>query len=68
MITINVIGDTAEEATEGFTVTLSNASRSGTLSTATADGSIIDDDTPPPPIANVWINELHLRQHRRRCR
>ena len=42
-ITINVSGDTTIENTEGFTVTLSNASV-GTISTATADGTILLDD------------------------
>ncbi|MDX1929827.1 MAG: choice-of-anchor I family protein [Pirellulaceae bacterium] len=56
VITINVAGDTVQEANEGFIVTLSNASRSGTLTTATATGTIRDDDAPAP---TVWINEIH---------
>jgi urease beta subunit len=49
VITVNVNGDTTVEADEGFTVTLSGAS-GGTISTATADGTIVNDDvTPPPP-------------------
>ncbi|MEZ6131872.1 MAG: choice-of-anchor I family protein [Planctomycetaceae bacterium] len=55
-ITIDVAGDTDQEATEGFVVTLSNPSRSGTIDPATADGTIIDDDAPAPV---VWINEFH---------
>ena len=42
-ITINVAGDTTVENSEGFTVTLSNASV-GTIDTATANGTIRLDD------------------------
>ncbi|MEZ6033873.1 MAG: hypothetical protein R3C17_12330 [Planctomycetaceae bacterium] len=55
VITVNVAGDAVQEANEGFVVTLSNPSRSGTLSTAAADGTILDDDAPAP---TVWINEI----------
>lgn len=44
-ITVNVQGDTAVEADEGFQVTLSNAT-SATLTTATASGTIRNDDAP----------------------
>jgi predicted extracellular nuclease len=47
VITVNVAGDTTFEQAEGFTVTLSNPS-SGTISTATADGNIQNDDAAPP--------------------
>ena len=56
LITIDVAGDTDAEADEGFLVTLSNPSRSGTLDPSSATGTILDDDTPPP---DVWINEFH---------
>jgi Ca2+-binding RTX toxin-like protein len=48
-ITVNVAGDTAVEPNEGFTLTLSGAS-GATLGTATAAGTITNDDgsTPPP--------------------
>jgi serralysin len=46
-ITINVAGDLADEANEGFTVTLTNPV-GATLGTSTASGSIRDDDTATP--------------------
>jgi hypothetical protein len=44
-ITVNVAGDTTYEATEGFTVTLSAPAANTTISTASATGSIVNDDT-----------------------
>ncbi|MFT7724696.1 MAG: Calx-beta domain-containing protein [Roseateles sp.] len=44
-LTVAVAGDLAAELTEGFTVTLSNPSAGIVLTTATADGSIVADDT-----------------------
>ena len=44
-ITVNVAGDTVVEPDEGFTVTLSNPAASTTIGTATASGTIRDDDT-----------------------
>ena len=46
-ITVTVAGDTAVEADEGFTVTLSNAANGG-ITTAIANGTIQNDDTAPP--------------------
>ena len=46
-ITVSVRGDTAVEPDEGFRVTLSNPSNA-TITTATADGTIENDDPPPP--------------------
>ncbi|WP_428664107.1 beta strand repeat-containing protein [Reyranella sp.] len=43
-ITVNVAGDTAVEANEAFTVTLSSPSTGATLGTATATGTILNDD------------------------
>jgi len=44
VITVNVAGDTAVEANEAFTVTLSGASAGATITTAAANGSITNDD------------------------
>jgi hypothetical protein len=44
VITINVSGDLAIEPDETFTVTLSNASGTATIGTATAIGTITNDD------------------------
>ncbi len=44
IIIINVSGDTDVEPEEGFTVTLSNPSGGATISTATATGTIQNDD------------------------
>lgn len=49
-ITIDVSGDTNVEPNEGFTVTLSNPVNA-TISTATADGNIIDDDATVTELA-----------------
>jgi Ca2+-binding RTX toxin-like protein len=43
-ITVNVAGDTAVEANEAFTVTLSNPSTGASLGTATATSTILNDD------------------------
>jgi len=54
IITVNVVGDTATESNEGFTVTLSGAT-GATLGTATAAGTITNDDgAPPPPGGQVF--------------
>jgi len=42
-ITINVVADSTKESNEGFRVTLSSAT-GATITTATADGSILNDD------------------------
>ena len=51
-VNVTVIGDTAVEPTETFTVKLANPTNA-TLKTATATGTITNDDTatPPPPVA-----------------
>lgn len=46
-ITINVAGDTLHEQDESFTVTLSNPSAPTTITTATANGLVVNDDDPP---------------------
>lgn len=54
-INVSVIGDTAVEPTETFTLTLSNPVNV-TLGTATATGSITNDDAvaPPPVTGDRW--------------
>ena len=47
-ITVDVSGDTDFESDEDFTVTLSNASAGTEITTATADGTIQNDDPAPP--------------------
>ena len=44
-VTINVRGDTAVEANEGFAVTLANSTGVMTLANSTANGTITNDDT-----------------------
>ena len=44
-ITVNVAGDTRVEPNEGFTVTLSAPAANTTLGTASATGTIMNDDT-----------------------
>jgi predicted extracellular nuclease len=57
-ITFHVAGDTAYESDESFHVTLSGPSAGSTLGTATAAGTIHNDDAAPPP-APLFINEIH---------
>ena len=61
-ITVNVAGDTAVESTEGFTLTLSNTSAGTAIGTATATGTILNDDAAAGPslsitAANASLNE-----------
>ena len=44
VITVNVLGDTTVEPNENFTVTLSNATNGAIITTATATGTINNDD------------------------
>ncbi|HEV7232959.1 MAG TPA: Calx-beta domain-containing protein, partial [Sphingorhabdus sp.] len=56
-ITIQVTGDTTVEPNENFTVQLSNPSANTTITDNSGAGTITNDDLPP--IANVFINEIH---------
>jgi len=51
-ITIDVVGDTATEPSETFSVTLANPS-SGTINVATATGTIQNDDVTLTPISTI---------------
>ncbi|MEA5575244.1 Calx-beta domain-containing protein [Anabaena sp. UHCC 0451] len=61
-ITVNVQGDTTVEADENFTVTLSNPTNGATITTATAIGTIQNDDstvtTPTLAIAATKANQI----------
>ncbi len=57
-VTVAVAGDTAYEANETFTVTLSAPLGGATISDAAGTGTITNDDAIPP-VANVWINEFN---------
>lgn len=46
-ITVNVAGDTAIEANETFTVTIATTALATTIQTATATGTIVNDDALP---------------------
>ena len=50
-MTIEVSGDAEVEADEGFTVTLSNPTDGGPITTASAAGAIENDDAPAPSYA-----------------
>ncbi|WP_308411359.1 Calx-beta domain-containing protein, partial [Cylindrospermopsis raciborskii] len=54
-ITVNVSGDSTVEPDEGFTVTLSNPTNA-TISTATAVGTIQNDDVVAPGLATVSLS------------
>jgi hypothetical protein len=55
-VTVNVAGDSVVEPSEGFTVTLSQPT-GATITTASASGSILNDDSAPPAAA---LAELHI--------
>jgi hypothetical protein len=57
MITVNVAGDRMLEADEGFTVTLSGASRGTSIGTATANGVIVNDDSGLSIEATTGVRE-----------
>jgi hypothetical protein len=57
-ISIGVAGDIAFEANETFGVTLSAPTGGASLGTASATGTILNDDIAPPP-APLFINEIH---------
>ena len=48
-VSVNVVGDTAFESNESFTVALSGASSNATIQTASATGTITNDDAQPAP-------------------
>ena len=49
-ILVDVIGDTTFESNETFAVTLSGASANARVQTASATGTITNDDVQPPPV------------------
>ncbi|MFO1163284.1 MAG: Calx-beta domain-containing protein [Reyranellaceae bacterium] len=57
-VTVNVSGDTVVEANETFTVTLSGASSGATIGTATAGGTIQNDDRSTVSIAALSAVKL----------
>ena len=57
LVTLAVSGDADIEADEGFTVTLSNASAGTEITTASADGTISNDDNPPPVGPTTLVEE-----------
>ncbi|MEZ6090537.1 MAG: hypothetical protein R3C05_21460 [Pirellulaceae bacterium] len=69
-LTLNVIGDSFIEADESFTVTLSNLSGPSTVVTATASGTIQNDDAEVVNTVDecrrvVWMRYLRLRRRSR---
>jgi len=56
MILVDVIGDTLYEANETFTVVLSGPSSNAMVTTASAVGTITNDDPQPPPPATPSLS------------
>jgi hypothetical protein len=56
LITVNVQGDTTVEPDENFTVTLSGPTNGATITTATAIGTILNDDVAPATLAIAPTN------------
>jgi Ca2+-binding RTX toxin-like protein len=55
-ITVNVAGDTAVESGEGFTLTLSNPSAGTVIGTASATGTIVNDDGSTTPTGPAFTS------------
>lgn len=53
VISIDVVGDTTDEANENFDVTLSNPTMGVTIATAKATGTIVNDDAPPATLISA---------------
>ena len=59
-IRLTVRGDTDFEASEAFSITLSDATGGATIGRTTATGTINNDDAAPPSApANIFVNEVH---------
>jgi serralysin len=58
VITVNVQGDLTSEPNDGFAVTLSSPTNGATISTATASGTIQNDDFPSITLAVAPANVL----------
>ena len=54
-IAVSILGDTIDEIDESFIITLNSSSANVTLDSATAIGTIIDDDTPYIPLNDTGI-------------
>lgn len=52
-IEVAINGDTDVEADQSFTLSLSNLSGNAAFGVSTATGTILNDDTVPPPVVNV---------------
>ena len=59
-INVTINGDTTVEADETLIVTLSGASANSTIGTATATGTITNDDVAPPVIPSISIANATL--------
>jgi uncharacterized repeat protein (TIGR03806 family) len=58
---VSVTGDTDEESDEIFTVILSNVTGDAAIADGTGVGTILDDDTPPPPV-DINIDDVSLTE------
>jgi len=54
-VLVDVLGDTAYETNEAFSVVLSAASANARITTASATGIIANDDSQPPPAATPTL-------------
>ena len=60
ILTLDISGDSDVEVDEGFTVTLSAPSAGSEIGTATATGTIENDDAAPPPPAEPTVVEVRV--------
>jgi uncharacterized repeat protein (TIGR01451 family) len=58
LVAINVNSDTVVESTKDFTVTLSNPSNTASITTATATGTVLNDDASLVNTAPVIVNAI----------
>ncbi|MFZ5779479.1 MAG: Calx-beta domain-containing protein, partial [Pseudomonadota bacterium] len=61
-ITVNVAGDTVVESSEGFSLTLFNPSVGTVIGTATATGTIVNDDAPVSSTLAISANNASLSE------
>ena len=60
-VSVAVTGETDEEANETFIVLLSNVTGDATIADGTGVGTILDNDTPPPPV-EIRIDNVSLAE------
>ncbi|WP_308238199.1 Calx-beta domain-containing protein [Phenylobacterium sp. J367] len=58
-VSVTVSGDTTVEASETLFLNLSGATGGAAIADSQGQGTIVNDDAPPPIVGTPWINEFH---------